>query len=212
MPGMSKEAAYSWDLDDTLIRRGSVTRIADTVNTNFFGTHTRTKDIATVSRNVDNSDIESALEKLRFTVHARRKAVPEALSVLQATWQGGADNYGNTARLNRKAWVEMTYVTLRKAGLDELLEDVFFTPVGIEPEQSKGAAIDDLLGRYNHVTHIDDDPHIIVYLAELFPMVQLFLIQYGMTKNIFKQEKIARLPNVKKIRRLPEVLGRGIEE
>lgn len=116
--------------------------------------------------------------------------------MLQEKKQQGIDNYGNTGRSNKRAWVEMSSETLEKGGIAHLLNAIFYTPEGIKTAVSKAVAILELRDYYRIVEHYEDDPRTAVYLARLFPEMVIHLVEYGTTGMLYSREEINMLPNV----------------
>lgn len=171
---MSKEAD-SLDIDGFLVNRqialqaGAIkARVHDGVMM-----YDRPLVIPQVERCVDSTEIQFPKEAISFFFHSKRgirKGVVEQLN------QRDTDKYGNTGRSNKQQWVDMTWQQLNASEL-EGLQDIFFTPQGVKTVVSKGAGIQELLSKYDHVTHFDDDPLTVLLLAKHFKEVDFVLVE-----------------------------------
>lgn len=133
-------------------------------------------EIPVIDRQISDKNL-SVKEAVLLWFHGRRNIIERA--VVEINKKRG-DKYGNTGRLYKTPWVEMTNRQLD--GHINNLVDIFFTPEGIKSTISKGAAIIELLDKkqYKRVTHIDDNPLTIFLLAKYFrdiPEVNFVLVR-----------------------------------
>lgn len=199
------ERAHTWDLDDTVFSRGGVVRGLGVVKAVIKPSHLQipTLDqIPELTRQVTNKPITSPFEMISYAAHAKRQLIPGIKKEMEEVVAAGDDNYGNTGRSNKKQWVGMTETALDRAGILNLLTDVFYTPDGVKTAVSKAAAIRELLTRYRKVTHHEDDPRTAVFIACLFPDVDIVLVEYGSTGRLYSSREIDRFPNIKRSARI----------
>ena len=116
--------------------------------------------------------------------------------------------FGNTGRPNKRPWINMTYDTLYRGGVDHLFKEIFFRPHGVTGTKGKGAAILSLLEQgYDKVRHTDDDPVVIYSLASFFdqkhyPNVS-FVLKQDLSAGILMSRRLAKqYPNVSYIAEL----------
>ena len=197
---MQKEA-HSWDLDDTVFGRGGIVRGLGVVKAVIKPSRLQILTLDQIhefTRNVADKPITSPLEMISYAAHARRQLIPGIKEEMEEVVAAGEDNYGNTGRSNKRQWVGMTETALDRAGISNLLVDIFYTPDGVKTAVSKAAAIRALLTRYNKVTHHEDDPRTAVFIASLFPDVNVVLVEYGSTGRLFSSHEVDRFPNIRR--------------
>ncbi|MEK7570725.1 MAG: hypothetical protein AAB553_00490 [Patescibacteria group bacterium] len=119
--------------------------------------------------------------------------------MLELAKADGIDNFGNTGRVNKRIWVDMSYATLVAGKIADLFEDTFYTPLDMPAAVSKAVGIKELRQHYSEVSHFDDDPRTVAYLATLFPEVTIYLLQYGSTGLLYSKAELDQLPNLRRI-------------
>lgn len=199
------ERAHSWDLDDTVFSRGSLVRGLGVVKAVIKPSHLKIPSldqIPELTRQVVDRPIISPFEMISYSAHSRRQLVPGVREEMEEVAAAGEDNYGNTGRSNKRQWVSMTEATLDQVGLSALLTDVFYTPDGVKTAVSKAAAVRELLKRYDKVTHHEDDPRTAVFIACLFPDVEVVLVEYGSTGRLYSSREVDRYPNIRRSARI----------
>jgi len=195
------ERAHSWDLDDTVFNRGGLVRGLGVVKAVIKPSHLKipTLDqIPQLTRQVVDQPITNPFEMISFSDHAKRRLIPGVREEMEEVAAAGEDNFGNTGRSNKRQWVGMTEDALDRVGISNLLTDVFYTPDGIKTAVSKAAAIRELLKRYDKVTHHEDDPRTAVFIACLFPDVEVVLVEYGSTGRLYSSREVDRYPNIRR--------------
>lgn len=198
---MNFAEAHSYDLDDTLIGRSGSARMVGFFEGKILSHHlpSYTSDVLPEIQRVTSDTSLSVIERLSLTFHSHGKVLPGVPGNIEQDVSDGIHVYGNTGRPNKTAWVDMTERTLHKGGILTQFEDIFYTPHGMKTAVSKAVALKELAARYRKVAHYDDDPKTAVYLATLFPDVQIYLIQSGVTGLLYSREEIARVPNIHRI-------------
>lgn len=172
---MSKETADSVDIDGFLVYRQIPVQAEAISARRKYGVamYDQQLTIPQIQRGIESGKIRSLKKAISFFFHSKRgvrKGVIERLN------QRDTDKFGNTGRPNKQQWVEMTWQQLNSSELTGL-QDIFFTPKGIKTVLSKGAGIQELLTKYEHVTHFDDDPLTVLLLARHFKDVDFVLVE-----------------------------------
>ena len=201
------ERANSFDFDDTTIDRGAIVRGLGVVKAVARPSRVVAippiSEIPNIDRLVVNERITNPIELFSFIDHSRRSVIPGVKEFMEKAKLEGYDNFGNTGRSNKKQWVEMTWLTLEKGGIADLVEDIYFTPDGVRTAVSKAEAIRKLYKRYKEVVHYEDDPRTAVILASLFPKMTIYLIQYKTSGLLYSRQEIEKYPGIKRIARIP---------
>lgn len=196
--------ARVFDLDDTLIERGRIIRVAGLVigrlSPHKFSNITLT-DISQLELNHDcvDSPIKGLKERISFAVHARRNVYPGVREKLKQIAADGTTILGNTGRPRKKEWINMTEETLDRADILDYFTGIFYTPDGVPTAVSKARAILSLTQFYEQVEFDDDDPRTALFIARLFPNVQVNLVQHGLTGLLVSSRELAELPNLKRV-------------
>jgi hypothetical protein len=152
--------------------------------------------IVPLTRHVEETYAMSVRQLIAYVAQKTRSVDPD---IMQFLWERTADVYGNTGRPNKRPWVDLTVRTLEKGAVYMRFTDIFFRPKGVGSIRSKGAAIAELAKKYDHVTHIDDDPWVIFGLAKVFPDVQFTLVQELDIGILVTAEELQRFPNVRRV-------------
>jgi len=200
--------ARSCDLDDSLIEREGITRglglAIGRIKPHRFPPYDALT-LPDVSRDIVDLPITSLAEQISFTAHSKRSVFSEAIELVEQDAADGIHIYGNTGRSNKRIWTKMTEETLRRAGINQYFQDIFYTPDGVKTAVSKASGLKFLLTKYEKVSHLEDDPRTAAYIALLFPMVDVYLIQYESTGLLFSRKEMERFPNIHRIVSLQEV-------
>lgn len=141
-------------------------------------------------------------EAVSYFFHQGRDLKPGALEFIR---KRESTKFGNTGRKNRPHMVELTWDQLSSQGIDQL-EDIYFTPPGMENLISKGAAINTLRQHYTHITHYDDDPYTLLLLARHFPDVDFVLVEDHSTAILLARVDLSEYPNVTVVENLQDLL------
>lgn len=152
--------------------------------------------VQVLSREVKSDQLRKS-ELVSFLMHSVRRVKEPVHSFLEDNYE--ADVFGNTGRANRTPWVRMTMQTLQRAGVAEGFKDIYFKPEGTKTMLSKLAAIGELRGKYELVTHYDDNPGDALPIAAFFPDVQVVIVQDLSTGLLYSREEAAKYPNVRRI-------------
>lgn len=112
-------------------------------------------ELPTLDRNVNETPL-SVFELPSYRIHALRSVTRQAAWAIIAISQG--DIYLNTGRENRRAYVDLTEVSLKRAGIENRFNDLFFGVSGVSTILSKIVWLDQLSQQYNAVYHYDDNP------------------------------------------------------
>jgi hypothetical protein len=188
--------AESYDLDGVIIS-GTIPFQFDTIRKYFRADPINylPPAIFPVDREVEESYFMPANDVMNYVIQSVRSV---DIDTWQYLWDRNVDMYGNTGRPNKRPWVDLTRRTLDRGLVLPRFKDIFFRPKGVIGIQSKGAALLELLERYDKVTHFDDDPWVIFGLAKIFPNVD-----QGLTSGILmSQEEKTLFPNVTRVGQL----------
>lgn len=156
-----------------------------------------------VPRSVEDG-LLGPLELFSYIAHEQRP-VPQSVAMAIQEVQN-ADLYGNTGRSNKKPWVEMTKRVLREGGILDYFVTIFFKPEGISTKVSKATAVGNLVKLYHHVIHVDDNPADGLFIASLYPHVQVRIVQDLTTGILFSDYEQRRFPNAKRVATLNQAL------
>jgi len=214
---LENKQALSLDIDDVVVLRQTVVRIAGMLNgRRSHPFHPPGYDlykpydgitIEPITRPISNHKL-SLKEQMFLQGHAVRKINPQIVPVLDQMQTSGVVIYGNTGRENSQPWIEMTERQLRELGVRDYFESIFFTPVDLPTRSSKAAGIEVLRRKYSFVIHVDDDPRTIFHLASVYPEgsgVQFYLLHYGPTGLLYARQELERFPNVTRINSVREL-------
>ncbi len=200
LPELKVAKAYSWDLDGIVIGRERITNelsaFKDKIKTSSELPFSF-KDAPPLARSIG--------EAISFSLSSRRKVVPQVRDVLEKVTKDGFDNFGNTGRLNKQKWHDITESTLTKGGVRDYFKQIFYTDPRMSTAVSKANAIRELQRSYGQIRHVDDDPKTAFYLATLFPDVAVYLLQYGFTGTLYSKEERDKFPNLRRIAILQEI-------
>lgn len=208
IPENRSTRARTWDYDDTMFGRERITRRLAAVKAKLRPSVVYEypwNEMPIVVREVINKPLEGVAEKVSYAFHARRQIFPFTPQALEAAISQGIDNYGNTGRSSKLPWVEMSEQALIDGGIDSFIIGTFFTPDGMRTALSKAAAIAELRNYYPDVSHVDDDPRTVVFLAGLFPDSTFYLVQYGTNGLLYDRETLEEFPNIKPVAVITEV-------
>ncbi len=111
----------------------------------------------------------------------------------------GTDIYGNTGRSHKGQWVNMTEETLHRGKVIEYFKGVFYTPDGVRTAVSKAHALLGLAKQYEEVEFDDDDPRTARFIAQLFPNIQVNLVQHRSTGLLVSRNELDKLPNLRRV-------------
>lgn len=195
--------ARVFDFDDTIIGRETVTCLSGLVMGKLRSCHAHKVTSGDIERlNIDHSPINIPVtglkEKISLKIHALRKVYPGIREEFERLAATGTDIYGNTGRSHKKEWVNMTEETLRKGKVADYFRGIFYTPDGIRTAISKAHAIDRLTKQYDQVEFDEDDPRTALFIAKLFPHVNVNLIQYGSAGLLVSKTELSQYPNLKR--------------
>ncbi len=192
--------AESYDLDGVVIRSPLPFPI-ESVSKHFRvrPVNYEPPPVVPLTRRVEETHAMSAQQRIAYAASLVRSV---DMDTWQFLWERTADVYGNSGRPNKRPWVDMTVRTLKKGMVYTRFKDIFFRPHGVSGIESKGAAIAELTKKYDHVTHIDDDPWVIFGLAKVFPDVQFTLVQDLDFGILVTNEELQRFPNVRRVAEL----------
>ncbi len=199
---MRETYAQSYDFDDTLIERklhiqlGAIRRHISRIPRIYIPP---IDQVPQLDRQIVDTPVQGAFEKASFRIHAGRQVYPHIAGILQQRLEEGIDIYGNTGRVSKKTWVNMTNNTLYEAGIAQYFKDVFYKPENTSTLYSKLDAIRALALKYDHVEHFDDNPADAIPIAALFPKVSVYIINYRSTGILFSRKELERFPNVRRI-------------
>lgn len=153
-------------------------------------------ELPEIFRDVRISDELSVQESLSLYFHSKR---PLKSGIVEYMAHRSTVKFGNTGRLNKLAWKEMTLASLQRQGVSQLFEDVFFRYEGIKTIQSKGAVLRMLSEEYPRLTHYDDNPADVLGLAKLLPEVQFVIVQDLSTGMLLSRAEMTEYPNVRRV-------------
>lgn len=192
--------AESFDLDGIVIH-GPIPFQFDAISKYFRDRPVNYEPPAIVplSREVEETYTMPARQILAYVAQSMRSV---DLDMWHFLWNRTADVYGNTGRPNKRSWIDMTERTLEKGLVMSRFKKIYFRPEGVSGIQSKGAAIAELAGEYDHVTHYDDDPWVIFGLAKVFPGVTFMLVQDLDFGLLVSRAEMERFPNVRRVAQL----------
>lgn len=196
--------ARVFDFDDTLIGREAVTRVSGLVMGRIRSHRLPNLTIAHISQlNLNHSRVDIPINRLKerisFEFHARRNVYSGVVHEFEKLVADGTDIYGNTGRSHKGQWVDMTEETLHRGGIVEYFKGVFYTPDGVRTAVSKAHALLGLIARYKEVEFDDDDPRTASFIAQLFPNVQVNLVQHGSTGLLVSRNELDELPNLRRV-------------
>jgi len=199
---MSKEAD-SLDIDGLLVKRQFPIQSGAIGARRRHGLaiYDRALVFPEITRSVELGEIGSLREAISFYLHSRRGVRNDVVESLNLR---GTDKFGNTGRSDKKPWVDMTWKQLNSMGLDGL-RDIFFTPRGFKTVESKGAGIQELVKKYDQVTHFDDDPLTTLLLARHFVMVNFVLAGDLSAGYLLKDVNMNDYPNVRWAKRIRDI-------
>lgn len=155
-----------------------------------------------VDRTVNTRPISSVKEAVSYYFHRNRGLKP---GVLEFIMKRESVKFGNTGRKNRPQWINLTWEQLNSQGVDDI-EDIYFTPPGMENLISKGAALNSLREHYTSITHYDDDPYTLLLLAQHFPDIRFVLVEDSSTALLLSHVDLSEYPNVTVIQDLRDIL------
>lgn len=186
------EEAYSFDLDDTIFRREKIIRYLGFIK-GGLNRHKRSpyniNNLPNISFGPVDQPITGLVEKLSFKIHAQRSIIPETKDIIIEAASQGIDIYGNTGRSNKREWEIMTARSLENAGIAEYFRGVFHTPDGIKTAMSKAVALKLLLENYKQVSHFEDDYRTVLFLADLFPNIDIYFIQHALSGLLYSDNE-----------------------
>lgn len=159
-------------------------------------------EIPPLQKDADTSRPMTPKELVNYGIQAAARVESD---MWQYLWDRKSDVFGNTGRPNKQPWIHLTRRTLEQGYVFSRFKDIYYRPDGMSGVQSKGAAIRELSGIYDHVTHFDDDPWVIFGLAKIFPDVTFVLVQELKGGLLFSREETERFPNVRRIAQLKYV-------
>ena len=122
-------------------------------------------ELPTLNRNVNETPI-GILEFPSYGIHAIRNVTRLAAWAIIAISQ--EDIYLNTGRENRRAYVDLTEASLKRAGIRDRFQDLFFGVSGISTTISKIVWLDQLSEQYDMVYHYDDNPKTALTVEKYF--------------------------------------------
>lgn len=196
--------ARVFDFDDTLIGREAVTRVSGLVMGRIRPHRSPNLTVADISQlNLNHSRVDIPINRLKerisFEFHARRNVYPGVLRAFEKLVADGTDIYGNTGRSHKGRWVDMTGETLHRGRVAEYFKGIFYTPDGVRTAVSKAHALLMLIEHYAEVEFDDDDPRTARFIAELFPNVQVNLVQHKSTGLLISRNELNELPNLRRV-------------
>jgi hypothetical protein len=189
--------AESYDLDGTVFPGGKNSFLQKTFTYQGISPHEYTiPEVAPIPRPERTSYLMSVQEMSRFIAQ-----LPASVSVdmWQYLWNRSDDVYANTGRPNAPLWKYTTEQILRRGNVFDRFKDIFYRPDGVSGVESKGAAIAELLTKYDSVTHYDDDAFVIFPLARLFPEAQFVFVQGLSSGVLMTRDEREQFPNVTRI-------------
>ncbi|MCL5113708.1 MAG: hypothetical protein M1372_00870 [Patescibacteria group bacterium] len=196
--------ASVFDLDDTLIGRGRTERVFGLAKGKvrpYRPSGLSAADIAKLQLNHNrvSEPIRSLEERISLIFHARRSVYQGVRDEFERITANGRDIYGNTGRSHKGEWVDMTEETLRRGGITAYLRRVFYTPEDSRASVSKAHAIQELASRYDGIEFYDDDPRTALFIARLFPNVNVNLVQHGLTGMLVSRQEMETFPNLRRV-------------
>ncbi len=207
--GQHSRIVYSLDLDDVVVGRESFTRYMGVLLARLRAQHRTPRyevpNDLEVNREIVDVPLKGLGERISYAVHARRNVQTGVRPFLEVAQEKGVGIYGNTGRVNKPAWVEMTRETLLRGGVIDFFDDIYFTPQGLPTAVSKAAGIRDLQKKYPTVFHVDDDPRTVVFLASHFPHMTLFMMLYNTSNVMYPRAELNKYENIVPIASLKEV-------
>jgi len=199
-----RKNARVFDFDDTIIRRETVTHLSGLVIGKLRAPHSPIVTSEDIERlDLNHSPVSTLItglrEKTSLRVHALRKVYPGIKKEFEKLTAEGTDIYGNTGRSSKKEWVDMTEDTLQRGGVIDYFKRIFYTPDGTKAIISKAHAIDSLTRQYDQIEYYEDDPRTALFIARLFPHVNVNLVQYGLTGLLASKTELSQFPNLKRV-------------
>ena len=143
-------------------------------------------------------------EVIDYVVHEAREVPPWVREAIEQVRD--ADFYGNTGRSNKKPWVRMTREILRKGGILKRFRRIFFKPDGVSTKVSKAAGVGEIKKRHPKGIHVEDNPEDGLFIAGLYPDVQVLIVQDLTTGVLYSEKETRRFPNAKRVATLKEAL------
>jgi hypothetical protein len=191
------EFAESYDLEGTLFAGGKNSFLQKTFTYNGVSPQEYTiPPVSPIPRSERTSYLMSVQEMGRFIAQLPASI---SLDMWEYLWNRPDDVYVNTGRPNAPMWRHATERILRQGNVLTRFADMFYRPDGVSGVESKGAAIAELLTKYESVTHYDDDAFVIFSLARQFPQAQFVFVQGLNSGVLMTADEKEKFPNVTRI-------------
>lgn len=196
--------ASVFDLDDTLIGRGKAERVLGLTMGKMRSHRPPGLSLADIAKlHLNHSrvsvPIHTLKERLSLMFHARRSVYQGVREEFERIAANGRDIYGNTGRSHKGEWVDMTEETLHRGEIAAYFRGVFYTPEDSRASVSKAHAIQELTSRYDGIEFYDDDPRTALFIARLFPNVNVNLVQHGLTGMLVSRQELETFPNLRRV-------------
>lgn len=157
-----RSVAHSFDCDGVLVWRIPLQAAAFKLKRQPYSIPS---ELPTLDRNVDETPL-SIWEKPNYRWHTIRRVTKQAAWAIIAISQ--EDIYLNTGRENRRAYVDLTEASLKRAGIRDRFSDLFFGVKGLSTVISKLVWLDQLSQQYSTVYHYDDNPRTALTIEQYF--------------------------------------------
>ncbi|MBI2019950.1 hypothetical protein HYS94_00825 [Candidatus Daviesbacteria bacterium] len=182
------ERAFVYDYDDTVFDRGSIVRGGSSLKTRRALSQPKRipslNTIPVLNRQVVDAPIINPFELISFLFHRRRGVFPQARDEITKAFEAGIDIFGNTGRLNKKPWVNITDRTLERGGIRPFLQGSFFTPVGVRVLISKIDALREVQSKYEVVDYFEDDEVTARGVKLVLPEVNVHIVRFESNKRV----------------------------
>jgi len=181
MPELLGHHAYITDLDGVVFDRGGFMRGVTFINGRLHPSHlpnTPLDQINHFDRRPSALEITSWREEISFRGHKGREIIPGVPERLRQLSDEGAHIYGNTGRVNKRVWVEMTRYALAHEGLLRLYRTIGFRPPGVSELESEVDWIRTIAEQYEETEFTDDSGKTVLFVAHRLPHVLVNHIHY----------------------------------
>lgn len=152
-----------------------------------------------IDRPIDSSLIVSPTELANLAATRLKTVQPDAWGYI---WDRPGTVIANTGRPNKPAWINLTRHALSAANLSTRFEAIYFRPTGVSGVESKGAALQQLLGSFDTISYYDADPWVIFGLARQFKTIKFYLVQTLDAGDLMRVDEQQKFPNVVRMAQL----------
>jgi hypothetical protein len=205
MSGFIGERAKLYDIDDTLVARERITRVAGAakgkVKAAILDTlHHNPKtyslnDIPLLDHTPIYRPMRNSKEEIAYHFHIKRKAFPGVAERVRRESTLGIVGIGNSGRNATALWLGGTRSQMDREGIP--LRGIILTPDKVSSKVSKVDGIREVADLYEDVEVADDDVDTIFFEAPFFPGARFNLILHEVTNRNVTEEMLALNPNVR---------------